>query len=825
MDTILGARWKVFYEAENRQKRLVRDTAVSPTVIDTLKDIYLALADLFHSPTQMDDGVPMSAQTPTEYTIGIIDSGDDDPWFIDKTSIQWLKGGALKTALWKRTTDVNTGIIKVICTNVNIVAADIGEDISGATTGNGTLLHILDTGGAATELWIRPDSDVVGDDFTTDTQLITCNAHTANQTGALSYTGEMLWANVYNTGIASLSIGTHQYAYQGVKAGDSAPDARIEKYETSGEDWWGDGTFDVLILVADQADDLTVRADFIDKGYASFFARQYSETSSFYIVDLFAGGRNPIPMETGNDLDNPTGYWTATTGAHGVSEFVVGEEIQTAGGAERGIITAYVIDTSITWYQIGDPQDNFDNTDTVTGQTSGTTATLSQAPQAAGPAALAGLSVTYGSENTHDVDNDGTNEYYSIDIDVSDESLVDAYEWAKYTMRNGSQGTGDTDGIEAEQFIGIDYIIDPYNVLTGSLANGDVVTQQTTGATGTIVAHHTTPKILTLRNCRGTFNNTNTIEKDGGNYVTMGGAAEVRTISPIKACPWGVFAGGTWFLAQGCVLTNRQAGDANSYQVIDDEGNINAEPTQVTVYIGNTRIKDWVTLLRLTAGVVEKDYYDLDTITAVGDTTLSVDPAIRTGAGGDDVGEPSAGRLSVITSGIEYVYRYTSFTGDDFTLFNVAQRTCDAGGTATELDDVSEDFVADGIIVGDIIRNDTLTEYVYVTKVETTKLTTTPLSGGTWDSDLYTVGACVAIHAVDDYLYVFLMHIYETAGTDGAPGNEQVGLIYEGNEAALLRVRHANDTQYNIKPFSIEVTIGSIGLTQNAIRQEETITS
>lgn len=824
MDTVLGGRWKVFYEAENRQKRIVRDTAVSPTIIDTVKDLYLALADLFHSATQMDDGTPMSAQTPTEYTIGIIDSGDDDSWFIDKTSMQWLKGGALKTALWKRTTDVNTGIIKVTCINTNIVAADIGYDISGATTGNGTLLHILNTGGANTELWIRPDSSAAGDDFTTDTQVITCNAHTAEQAGAASFTGEMLWANVYNTGIASLSVGTHQFAYQGVKTGDSAPDVRIEKYETSGEDWWGDGTFDVLILVADQADNLVDRQYFIDKGYVSFFARQYSETYSFYIVDLFAGGRNPIPMETGNDLNNPTGHKGVTTGVH-TGTFVVGEEFNDdATGNERGIITAVVVDTSIDYYPIGDPQNTFDGSEAVEGETSGATCTLTGPPNNIGPAAMSGLSVSYGSENTHDIDNDGTNEYYSIDIDVSDETLVDAYEWAKYIMRNGNQGTGDTDGIEAEQFIGIDYIIDDYNVLTGSLSNGDVVTQANTGATGTVVAHHTTPKIITLRNCRGTFNSTDTIA-DNGNNVTLDGGSSVYSVSPIKACPWGIFAGGTWFLAQGCVLTNRQAGDANSYQVIDDEGNLNKEPTQVTVYIGNTRIGDWITLLRLVSGVAEKDYYDLDTITAIGDTTLSVDPAIRTGAGGDDVGEPSAGRLSVITSGKEYVYRYTSYTGDDFTLFALAQKTCDAGGTATELNDVSEDFVADGVKVGDIVRNDTLTEYVYVTKVETTKLTTTPLSGGTWDADLYTVGAIVAIHAVDDYMYVFLMHIFETTGTDGSPGDEQVGLIYEGDESALLRARHANDTQYLIKPFSLPVTIGSSGLTQNVIRTEETITS
>lgn len=816
-DTVLSGRWSLNYKANNRQQRIWWSGGAAAA--DTVKSLYLALADLFHSGTQMDDGSPMKADTPTEYIIGIIDAGAVEPWFIDKTSMEHLKGGALKTASWKRVQDSNTGIIVVPRTGSNIVEGDIGNDIVGQTDGDtGTLLDVQ-----TSELWIRPDSSAIGNSFDNTSQNLICNAHTDAQSGAPT-TGEMLWANVYNTGIASLSVGTHQYGYQGVKSGDTAPDARIEKYKTAGEDWWSDGTFDVLVLVADQAASLSARADFVDEGYVSFFARQYSETYSFYIVDLFAGGRNPIPMETGNDLNNPTGHKRVTTGTH-TGTFLVGEEFNdNATGLERGIITAVVDNTSIDYYPIGDPQDAFEGTEPVTGETSGATCTISGAPTNIGPAAMAGLAVSYGSENTHDVDNDGNNEYYSIDIDVSAETLVDAFEWAKYTMRNGSQGTGDTDAIEAEQFIGIDYIVDPYTTLTGALANGDVVTQDVSLATGTVVAHHTTPKILTLRNCRGDFDTTNEIKKDVGNKVSMGGASVARKISPIKACPWGVFAGGTWFLAQGCVLTNRVAGDANSYQVVDDEGNLNKEPTQVTVYVGDTRIKDWISLLRMTAGVVEKDFYDLDTIANVAATAISVNPAIRTGAAGQDVGEPSAGSLVIITSGKEYVYRYTSFTGDDFTLFAIAQKTCDAGGTVTELNDVSEDFVAAGVKVGDIVRNDTHSEYGYVTKVETTKLTTTEMTNA-WDSDLYTVGAVVASHAVDDYLYVFLMHVYETAGTDGAPGNEQIGLIYEGDETALLRARHANDSSYNIKPFSLPVTIGSGGLTQNIIRQDENITS
>ena len=125
-DSVLSGRWKVYYEAENRQKRVVRDTSVTPTVTDTVNTLYSAVQDLFDELSQMDDGVPMSAQTPTEYTVGIIDAGDKDPWFIDRQSAEYLRGGAIKTADWLRVVDSKVGIVKVACNNTAILAGDIG---------------------------------------------------------------------------------------------------------------------------------------------------------------------------------------------------------------------------------------------------------------------------------------------------------------------------------------------------------------------------------------------------------------------------------------------------------------------------------------------------------------------------------------------------------------------------------------------------------------------------------------------------------------------------------------------------------------------------
>src|SRR3989304_8080490 len=120
-----NATFNVYYGAENRQKRIEWVSGAC-----TVRKLYSALQNLFDELGQMDDGVPMSAQTPTEYTIGIIDSGDKDPWFIDPVTVEYLSGGALKTASWDRVTTSNVGILKLTVDTNTIVAAIVGLSIT-----------------------------------------------------------------------------------------------------------------------------------------------------------------------------------------------------------------------------------------------------------------------------------------------------------------------------------------------------------------------------------------------------------------------------------------------------------------------------------------------------------------------------------------------------------------------------------------------------------------------------------------------------------------------------------------------------------------------
>ena len=138
---ILGGDVRVYFLDENRQKRM--EWIGSATGTQTMNALYSAMADLLDEPTTGDDATAMTAETPDEYTVGLIDANDKDPWHIAFEMVQHLTGGALKTAGWSHVDGSAVGIVIVpVTSSSGIVVGDYGLDISGATNGNGTLLEI-----------------------------------------------------------------------------------------------------------------------------------------------------------------------------------------------------------------------------------------------------------------------------------------------------------------------------------------------------------------------------------------------------------------------------------------------------------------------------------------------------------------------------------------------------------------------------------------------------------------------------------------------------------------------------------------------------------
>ena len=140
-DTILSSKLEVWYLDENRQKRIRWIGTTAKTDVQKMIDVYDAAEDLMTAAPQQDNGLIFSAETPGEYTIGKIDTGDAEPWFIDMKTMEHIIGDyqnftgcALKTSGWTRAVGTNAGIVcvQVLAASNNIVAGDIGEDITHA---------------------------------------------------------------------------------------------------------------------------------------------------------------------------------------------------------------------------------------------------------------------------------------------------------------------------------------------------------------------------------------------------------------------------------------------------------------------------------------------------------------------------------------------------------------------------------------------------------------------------------------------------------------------------------------------------------------------
>lgn len=825
-DTVLSGRWVVYYEVENRQKRIVRDATVTPTVIDTVNGLYSALQGLFDELTQMDDGVPMSAQTPTEYTIGIIDAGDKDPWFIDRTSAEYLSGGAIKTASWTRGLPGDgtgaIGIVRMAYTEtVALVPGDIGLDVLMTTDGDrGTLLDYNATG-STKYMWIRPDSNALANDFNNaptanGAWTIVGGTGTGSQTGGAATTGESLWANIYNTGLANIELFTHQYVYQN--------GAYLTKYKSTTSDWWGDGQIDILINVKELS---TER----DEGYVTVLARQYSKTYDNFIVDLTAGGRNPIPLATGSDLNNTTGnrQFTSTSG---VGTFNSGNFIYApaAGGwsaaTKRGVLTAVSgspgTTPTLSYYLIGDLTD-FVNTDTVkeyTGTADGDASCTSAAPSDIGPSTYSITATHANNSADFDIDESGTNENYSIVVDLtSTYSVAQGYEWSKYMTRRGSTSpTTATDGIEGERYIGSDYRLQYSGSITGTIAEGDTISQATSLATGTIVASHTgSIKIIILRNSRLTFTTTGLITGSQAGTFTPNTAA--TSLAPIKAAPFGTFAGGTWFGAPGVVFKNVLAADANKYQLTDDNGNVVKAPTKVTITVGNTRAGDRIAVYRLTGTglVINKAKYNA-TVQSAEATTVVTGAAIAV----DEPGKTAGGILRIVDVSIptEYRLRYSSFTASTFTLAS-ATLTAEAGTNTTNIK-VTGGFTAALCKVGDLIYNVTRTATTYVTvRVDDDNVTVFPAVASQTDTDSIkkNVLPVATTTSPQDTIYVPLIDVYETTGTLGTPGSEEATITYSADVPVRVRARQAGV----ILPYEADSAVTSTGMSNNVIRTPDTI--
>lgn len=250
-----------------------RDAAASTTVY-SVNALYSYLMDVFDELTHMDDPVPMSAQTPTSYTM-------INAWYIQEELILYLDGGAIQTSGYD---DEIRTLIAGSSGWTNYIAGDIGNTITGSVTSDTGAL--LDYDNTIYKLWVRMDA--AGDLFDNATENYTQSGTGAATATAISTTGEHIFANPYTLGTLE---GTPQlYIYQD---GSKIPNSS----------WFSTGHFDVLVKVTESDVD-------IDSKQITVFCRHWTDLYDHYEITLTTAGQNAVPLGSSDDSANPTAEGT-----------------------------------------------------------------------------------------------------------------------------------------------------------------------------------------------------------------------------------------------------------------------------------------------------------------------------------------------------------------------------------------------------------------------------------------------------------------------------------------------------------------------------------
>lgn len=307
-------------------KSIYRSASPSSTVY-TMNQLYSYLQDTFDELAQMDDDVPMSAQTPTEYSL-------INEWHIRLELIPFLKGGGLTTNGW--TLSGTKPGVRTLQLNglTGVTEADIGQAVSGGTTGDTGILLDYDT--ATNQIYIRPDDNA--DLFDNASEVITINGDASNSATAVSTNGEVIWANPQTLG--TIEADTTIYIIQnGVKLTHNwfTDDQALGK--TSGH-------LDALIRIQDQG-------GLIDSGNLIFFARRYGKLYDNFPITITTGSQNAVPLSTGDDLNNTSAekflFYDGWVTADLTVGDVIGDNSAYASATVTSVVasvTEFVADTS-----------------------------------------------------------------------------------------------------------------------------------------------------------------------------------------------------------------------------------------------------------------------------------------------------------------------------------------------------------------------------------------------------------------------------------------------------------------------------------------------
>ena len=652
---------------DTTNKRIYHDNG---TTVYTVRQLYSMLMDAFDAQGAMDDEIPMTAQTPTAYTMV-------NGWFIDDVSTHFLKEGAIET------TGYNAAIQVVTMQSsgyTSCVLTDIGLTVhSGAETDYGELLAYNNT---IRKWWVRGV-----------TQLPISTAYHVHGGSGIgtssiaSVTGEDLYANIYTLGTIE-ATGLIYVSQAG---------AVIEE----ADDWWNaDAHIDILMKVKEAGTEIAL-------GVVTIYLRVLSDLYDFYEIDLTTGGRNAVPLATFNDPDNQTVIATimaymanikvhfmngtlayeTKTGAdpiayrilHNTANNATGVLLDTGGGAgASGTFQLGDVD-GITWTATNalticaelafDAQTVlFTKGDAVKNASSGETATGIVRKVVQDPQLLGNVGILYMTDVTGTWVNDDP-----IFVATTQKALANI-----------------PTGLVTSTFAAV--------VATGAFAHDNSITKDLDNGVGAkpynvvcklgsqlVSKLYEYVKALSRREC--TFS---LFTSTGAAITLVEGRQYQRAVSTYalkKASPLGTFAGGTFFGSRGIWIENMIGTDVEKYSLIDANGDTQNPPTSSTIkVVSMVATNDRVLVCESTGTgqtAIKRNQYTMTTQNTALDYVQVVD------AIADDA--PLTGVVRVVydyglaTEG-EDIYNYISIdrapANDKFMISGVTARAYDSGDRA-----------------------------------------------------------------------------------------------------------------------------------------------
>jgi len=625
----------------------------SSTTVYGVNELYSYLMDTFDELNQLDDTIPISAQTPTEYTM-------INGWFIDDVSIKFLASGSIRTSGY-------SGSIQLISLleagYTAPVTASVGLYVTDGLDNSGTL---LDYSNERKKWWVRRKGTT--DIFNNDASSLSVVGGTGagTQSGS-SLTGEDLYANIYTLGTIATDPAPLVYVFQS--------GSRISS-------WWGRNHIDSLIKVREFGTN-------IDSANISVFAQHYGDLYDHFNISLTAGGRNAVPLATATDLNNTSGEVYLSSSST-LASFT--PKLFVRGGTSNAYGEIVSVNDTLKRLYVGNKQGIFSSGETISETTNGLVSGDT------GPTAT----LKAASFSTPVVADYNDIVISFMNVTASHNGITGTFtSYESLTWTNGS-GIYLSSSESPEDLLWVGSV-------SGTLpTTGLGITGSTslahTGLVGDASVSGALPKAFTQQSpapynvfisCAGrtlaqSYEFLKYVTRDGQNisealaYPTFSSSANryieqvdgeeyiaafrdinnsVNSYAPVKAAPYGSFAGGTFFGARGVWIEGMDNADIKNFQLIDANGNTQNPPNFITLTVSNLTGSDRVAVYKANASsLVDKDQYEVATATSAS-TLLTISSSIPTDT-------PTTGSVIVRLgiSGSEQLYSYSAWNGSTFTV-------------------------------------------------------------------------------------------------------------------------------------------------------------